>query len=605
VKLDQVRSSIGLKTTLVVMGVALGIGLVAGAVMGRVAERYEARRSLREIAGLLAVVEPSASAACAAGDRHLAQETAQGLLNSPSIARVEIRGGGSVLAKAQRSGSKPAGVEVMRPVPAPLAGDQVVGEVRVFPDAEETARSVARYLPALRGLVLLMALVVGTALTLTVMRTVIRPVKQLSDQLGRPDSYRGLRLDPPLGHEADEIGSLVVEVNRALAGVERQHRLQQQVKDAHAQKINSLGSLAGGVAHDFNNMLAGIMAYADLLLEEEAEPRRQKYLRNILGAAARSGELTAKLLAFGRRGKNRVESVSLETVVQDCLAILKPSMHPDLQVISSLEEGLCVDGDPAQVQQVLMNLCINAIEAMPGPGTLRLSVRSIQIEEAKAALKGLVPGSFVRVQISDTGPGISPEFLSQIFEPFFTTKTKKGEMGTGLGLSTVYGIVEAHHGAIEVASTVGRGSSFRVLLPLGRLGSTPAGPGRKLTSGKGTVLVVEDEPILRDAAQNALNALGYAVVTAEHGRAGVEAYQERHGDLLAVLLDLKMPVMGGRDAFFRMRTIDASVPVIICTGYSENEEIQELLKSGAVALLPKPYRIHELAEILQGFQSTS
>jgi CheY-like chemotaxis protein len=345
------------------------------------------------------------------------------------------------------------------------------------------------------------------------------------------------------------------------------------------------------------------MAYADLLLTEETLPKRQKYLQNILNAAKRSSELTSKLLAFGRRGKNRVENVVLSTAVQECLSILQPSMPPDLRVSTSLDKGLSVDGDPTQIQQVLVNLCLNAIEAMPSQGILGISTRLVKLGEMEAPAHRLEPGSYVMLEVSDTGIGISKELLPQIFEPFFTTKTLKGEMGTGLGLSTVYGILEAHHGVIEVDSRQGIGTTFHVLLPLGSLSPEQPPQERAIDLGKGIVLVVEDEPILRDVAQSALESLGYAVEIAEHGRAGVAAYRARHSELLAVLLDLKMPVMGGQEAFAQMRGIDATVPVIICTGYGENEEVQALLSQGAAGLLSKPYRILELSDALQRFKA--
>ena len=596
---SRFRSSIVLRTTLLVLGVALGIGLAASGVVGQFAQHYEAGRAQTQVSGLLAVVEPSASAACFVGDQRLAQETAMGLLNSPSIAVVEIRSMSGVLARAQRAGARPSLVEIIHPVASPFARDQIVGEIRVFSDVEEITRRVASYIWILRGLALLMAAVVGVALALTIMRTVVRPIKLISDRLSGLGVQLGLRLEFPAGHEADEIGRLVTDVNRALEAVERQHRLEQQVKDAHDQKINSLGSLAGGVAHDFNNMLGGIMAYADLLIEEETEPRRRRFLQNILRAATRSSELTAKLLAFGRRGKNRVETVSLDIAVQECLSILQPTMPPDLLVSVSLEEGLAVDGDPTQIQQVLVNLCLNAIEAMPVRGILGISTRQVSLGGEEAAPHGLRAGSYVILEVSDTGVGIKPEVLTQIFDPFFTTKTTKGEMGTGLGLSTVYGIVETHHGSIEVDSKPDMGATFRVFLPRGMLlESRQVEVARSPASGKGLVLVIEDEPILRDVARSALESLGYAVETAEHGRAGVASYRALHGELLAVLLDLKMPIMGGQEAFAQMQSIDDTVPIIICTGYGENEEVQTLLSQGAAGLLSKPYRILELSEAI-------
>jgi len=212
-------------------------------------------------------------------------------------------------------------------------------------------------------------------------------------------------------------------VNEALLAVEERHRLEQEVQQAQAQKISSLGSLAGGVAHDFNNMLAGIMGHADLLLADERDPKRQKRINAILGAAARSSELTGKLLAFGRRGKNRKEAVDLSAAVKECLALIQPSIHPDLLVFTRMEDGLVVDGDPSQIQQVLVNLCINAAEAMQGKGSLTISTRLVDLEGMEAAAHKLTPGLYIELQVADTGPGMDEETLQRIFEPFFTTKT--------------------------------------------------------------------------------------------------------------------------------------------------------------------------------------
>lgn len=595
----RIQSSLVLRTTLVVLGVALGLGLIANEIVGRIARRNEIVRAHERIRELLRVMEPSASAACFVGDQRLADETARGLLNSPNIAAVEIRGTEGLLAEARRPGRPVLVAAIIHPVASPFAREQVVGSIHVYPDSGEVARSVARYVWIIRGMVLLLTSLVGAVLALTVMRTVVKPIKALSDRLASLDAAHGMRLDAPQGHEGDEIGRLVGNVNKALESVEAKQALEQQVKEAHAQKITSLGSLAGGVAHDYNNMLAGIMAYTDLLLMDETNPKRQKYLQSILVAAKRSGELTAKLLAYGRRGKNRVESIMLGAAIQECLSIIQPSMPLDLKVTTHLEDGLAIDGDPTQLQQVLVNLCINAVEAMPSAGDLTIATRKVSLDQVTASAQRLTAGEFVELKVTDTGQGISPEILAKVFEPFFTTKTKEGRMGTGLGLSTVFGIVEAHHGAIDVVSKIGLGTTFQVLLPLGRL--TPDWPAKEgnLGSGKGTILIVEDEPLLRDVAQNALENLGYTVETAVNGRAGVDAYLERHERLLAVLLDLKMPVMGGKEAFELMRSIDPTVPILICTGFGENEEVQELLSQGAAGLLAKPYRIHELSEALQ------
>ena len=378
---------------------------------------------------------------------------------------------------------------------------------------------------------------------------------------------------------------------------EDRERMQEQVQ--HAQRLDSLGSLAGGVAHDFNNMLGGIMAFADLLLVDEKDPTRIAHLRAILKAASRSGELTKKLLAFGRKGKNLVEPVDLQLVARECLALLKPTMSPDLQVEVAMDACPTVDADPGQMHQVVLNLCINAMEAMPVPGRLTLATRRRILDAPTAADLTLPPGNYLELEVSDTGIGMPEEVRQRIFEPFFTTKSELGKAGTGLGLSTVYGIVHSHRGTIEVESKPGLGSRFKVLLPEGGLSSTQTDSGPVPRIGKGTILLVEDEALLREAAASALESLGYTVQSAENGVAGVEAFRFHHKHLFAVLLDLKMPLMGGREAFEAMRRLDPEVPVLVCTGFGENEEVQALRSAGAVGMLSKPYRIRDLEEALR------
>ncbi len=374
-------------------------------------------------------------------------------------------------------------------------------------------------------------------------------------------------------------------------------RMQEQVQ--HAQRLDSLGSLAGGVAHDFNNMLGGIMGFADLLLEDERDPVRIGHLRSIVKAASRSGELTRKLLAFGRKGRNLVEPVDLRTLAQECLALLRPTMSPDLRVEVAMADCPTVDGDPSQLHQVVLNLCLNAMEAMPARGTLSLAARRRTVEPPGAPDLLLPPGDYVELEVEDTGTGMSEEVRQRVFEPFFTTKTEGGKPGTGLGLSTVYGIVHSHRGAVEVDSTPGAGSRFRVLLPAGILTVHTGDSGPIPRIGQGEVLLVEDEPLLREAAASALRSLGYTVHEAADGAAGAAAFQARHATLYAVLLDLKMPVMGGREAFHAMHRIDPTVPIVVCTGFGENEEVQALRSAGAVGMLAKPYRIKDLQAALR------
>ena len=401
----------------------------------------------------------------------------------------------------------------------------------------------------------------------------------------------------PRPGEASTIIGVFRDITEEKLAQETRRLLDQELNQA--QKMDSLGSLAGGVAHDFNNMLGGIMGYADLLLSSELDPKRQEYLRAILLAASRSGELTRKLLAFGRRGKNLQESLDLRTMARECLAILRPTMSPDLQVVMDMEACPPVDGDPAQIHQVLLNLCMNAIEAMPERGTLSIAGRRRELQDASRSGLPLPAGPYLELSVADTGIGMAEDVRRRIFEPFFTTKTATGTTGTGLGLSTAYGIIQAHRGGITAESVRGKGSTFRVLLPVGLLPAAEKPSAAASAKCEGTVLLVEDEPLLRELGASVLESLGYQTLTAEDGVEGVEAFRANKGRLCAVLLDLKMPRMAGREALIEMRRIDPEVPVIVCTGFGENEEVQELLTLGATGMLPKPYRIADLATKLE------
>ena len=355
-----------------------------------------------------------------------------------------------------------------------------------------------------------------------------------------------------------------------------------------AQKMESLGSLAGGVAHDFNNMLGGIMGYTDLLMAGEPDPARQEQLKAILQAATRSSELTRKLLAFARRGKNIVESVDLNAAVRESMAMLLPSLGPDVTTTLNLQAAHHVDADPTQLNQLIVNLCINAGEAMPVGGTLAVGTCDVLLNATTCVPWNLKPGPYVELTVADSGVGMTDEVRQRIFELFFTTKTGGTISGSGLGLPTVYGVVHLHRGAIKVDSAAGEGATFTVLLPKGTLAAPDVAPDIAVPSGSGLVLVVEDEAMLRQLATTALTHLGYRALTASDGVEGVDLFRTHHHELAGVLLDLKMPRKSGRETFTEMRAIDANVPVLLCSGYGDNEEAQGLISWARSGCYPSP-----------------
>jgi CheY-like chemotaxis protein len=319
-------------------------------------------------------------------------------------------------------------------------------------------------------------------------------------------------------------------------------------------------------------------------------------LRAILNAARRSADLTAKLLAFGRRGRNLVEAIDLNVIVRDAVTMLQPSFARgprDVDVAITPGATWTVDGDPSQLNQVIVNLCMNAVDAMPEGGRLALATADVTLDHEAAAVVGRAAGEFVTLCVTDSGHGMTDAVKARIFEPFFTTKEHDRTSGSGLGLSTVHGIVHLHQGAIAVESHPGVGTSFTVWFPRGRLVAAPRAAA--VAAGHGHILVVDDEPQLRSFMAAALRKLGYGSVLAVDGEEALRVFAEQRHTLTGVVLDLKMPKKSGRDVFLEIHAIDPAMPILICSGYGDNEEAQALITLGARGLLPKPFRIDELA----------
>ncbi len=369
-----------------------------------------------------------------------------------------------------------------------------------------------------------------------------------------------------------------------------------------AQKMDSVGLLAGGVAHDFNNMLGGIMGYTSLLLETEQDPERRNSLAEIQRAAERSADLTRKLLAFAREGKHLVSAVDLNVMVSEVIALLRHSFDKKIEMAFRPGSDLhTVDADPGQMHQVVMNLCVNACQAMPDGGAMTVTTGNIRIPAAgDPHWPHLSPGEHVALTVTDTGVGMTENVRRRAFEPFFTTREDGNVKGTGLGLSTVYGIVRNHGGDVHVQSAPGTGTTMTVCLPRGvrRTATAPAGEAPRRT-GSGCILVVEDEEIVRGMAARMLEALGHEVLLARDGLEGLEVFRDNRDRIDGVLLDLKMPRMDGMEAFRRMREIDPQVRVLLSTGYGLNEESQQVLDAGALGLVAKPYRLKELSAAVQ------
>lgn len=366
-----------------------------------------------------------------------------------------------------------------------------------------------------------------------------------------------------------------------------------------AQKMDSIGNLAGGIAHDFNNMLSGILGHASLLSEREKDESKQESLQGIISTAERASDLTSKLLAFGRRGKNLVVATDVNQIVQEVLMILKHSINKSIKISTDLESDLfSIDADPSQINQLIMNLCVNASEAMPKGGSLVIHTHNIVFDKSYL---GIPPGEYMFVRVTDTGCGMDDRTRRQIFDPFFTTKTKGSKKGTGLGLSTAYGIVKSHNGIIDVYSEKGQGSTFRVYLPKGKLKPKTEVEHIKENADKksGLVLVVDDEKLITEMIARMLDRNGHQTITAESGQEAVEVYREKNEQIDAVILDMQMHGMSGKQTFIKMKEINPNIKALLSTGYGRNEEVQEILNLGVIDLLPKPYKMDELDQKLR------
>jgi len=388
------------------------------------------------------------------------------------------------------------------------------------------------------------------------------------------------------------------------AEAERQELLEQLY---HSQKMEAVGALAGGVAHDFNNMLGGILGYSELL-KQWAEPGSNafKAAEAIEKTAERASRLTANLLGFARKGKYQSVPVDMHALIDEVSELLLRTFDRNIVIQKRLEAKTpFVEGDPSQLHQVLMNLAINARDAMNGGGELLFRTRDTVLgEQFCESYPGIDPGPCLAVSCIDNGTGIGEEDLRRIFDPFFTTK-EEGK-GTGMGLAMVYGIVSNHNGVIEVKSRPGNGSAFNLYFPVLEKADMPPPrkkPVRKSVQRSGTVLMIDDEEVLLDITTLMLKDLGYEVTTSESGMQALEYYSRNWQDIDLVILDMIMPEMDGHECYLAMKRINPEVRAILTTGYGVDERVQAILDLGVKGFIQKPYSMEQIEraviEVLQ------
>jgi signal transduction histidine kinase len=385
-----------------------------------------------------------------------------------------------------------------------------------------------------------------------------------------------------------------------LRTIEEQKKLEEQLR--HAQKMESIGTLAGGIAHDFNNILNIIQGYAELIGEEQlTEQEIDKSLKTIDQQIKRGTSMVRQLLTVARKTETHLAPIDANDLVLAISELIKQSFPKIIDVALDLDPGLSpVMADSNQLSQALLNICVNARDAMPAGG--KLTVRTEKLDENKVPGRSLKAHaeSYVSIVISDTGMGMKEEVRERIFEPFFTTK-RIGE-GTGLGLAIVYGIVKEHNGFIDVESEPGLGTTFRLYLPILRAeGKSSVDEitrrevgSRKYANGRGTVLVVEDEEAMVRLLREVLSKAGYKTLTAVDGEEAIDLYHRHKEEIDIVVLDLGLPKVTGFDVIQKLKEQNPGVSIIITTGYLQPELKSELFQAGVKDCVYKPYSVDDL-----------
>ncbi|MBP7902036.1 MAG: PAS domain S-box protein [Spirochaetes bacterium] len=380
----------------------------------------------------------------------------------------------------------------------------------------------------------------------------------------------------------------------------REYSIQEQLN--HSRKMDAIGRLAGGIAHDFNNMLGGIIGGAELLQIRLSginnDPKIMGDIDIIIKSATHASELSNRLLAFSRRQAAASVPTDIHQAIIGAISLLENTV--DKRIIIQTEfnaQPSIVIGDPPQIQNVFLNLGINASHAMANGGILYFSTHLKEMSQSECELSPfeLNPGTYIEITVSDTGCGIKPEDINKIFDPFFTTK-KQGS-GTGLGLAAAYATIQQHNGSITVSSKVNEGTTFKIMFPLSEQSTETESANETMYTGHGTVLLADDEEVMRLVGKGLLEKFGYDVILAENGSKAVEIYKSEKNKINMIILDMIMPVMNGRDAFFEIKRIDPNAKIIIASGFIQSRDLNELQKNGLNAFIHKPFRSHELSRV--------
>jgi PAS domain S-box-containing protein len=409
------------------------------------------------------------------------------------------------------------------------------------------------------------------------------------------DTFPVMVHSAPILREGKPIGlrGFIIDITDRKQAEEERRKLETQFQQA--QRFEALGTLAGGIAHDFNNLLMNIQGNTSLMLFdiEDAHPHCEP-LKNIEKQVKSGAQLTRQLLGYARKGKYFVKPLNLNQIVVESADTFGRT-RKEITINLEFEEDLyTVEADQGQIEQVLLNLFVNAADAMPIGGTLLLKTKNVTHQNINSPHYEPLPGSYVQLTITDTGSGMDKQTLGRIFDPFFTTK----EMGrgTGLGLASVYGIIKSHDGYIDVESEKDHGTTFTIFLPASEKElEDDSESAAKIIKGSGTILIVDDEAIVLDVGVNMLEKLGYKVLEATNGKEAIDVFEKNKESVKMVILDIIMPDMGGGEAYDKIKAINPQVRVLLSSGYSVDGQAIELLERGCDGFIQKPFTMQELS----------
>jgi signal transduction histidine kinase/CheY-like chemotaxis protein len=492
---------------------------------------------------------------------------------------------------------------------------------------ETEIQASARRLKLFLALVFLSVLITGSALAYWMTKSITAPIRALTKiaqraHSGNLDVRAPFRGNDEVGILSGSFNSLLdkiaewrrelestVEKRTAELKIEIAERKQTEVslksqteQLIHAQKMEAVGTLAGGIAHDFNNILLVITGYCELLLMAmRATDQHYASVRVIQKAAFRAADLVKQMLTFSRASETNPAPMKLNLQIKDEVSLLDRTIPKTIEIRMDLEPELkMINADSTQIDQIVLNLAINARDAMPEGGMLTLRARNVILDEDYCSRNLEVsPGEYVELSVSDTGTGMEKSVQERIFEPFFTTKDPGS--GTGLGLSMVFGIVKAHGGHITCHSEPGAGTTFSVYFPVAEE-AREAKDGLMEKSdhtGNETILIVDDEEMIRKFAGEMLEIIGYTVITAENGLKALEIYSQQAETIDLVILDLNMPIMNGVECLEAMAGINPGVKALIATGYWVDSETKERLAKHAKGLISKPFKTEDFLRLIR------